>query len=47
MEQTIVATTPGDAIKRIQALVDAGFQYFPCGIAVNDFESLNLLAQQV
>lgn len=47
LEQTVVATTPGDAIKRVQALVDVGFQYFLCGIAVNDAETLNLLAQQV
>ena len=47
LEQTVLATTPGDAIKRMQALVDVGFQYFLCGIAVNDTESLTLLAQQV
>ena len=47
LEQTVLATTPGDAIKRMQALVDVGFQYFLCGIAVNDGESLTLLAQQV
>ena len=47
LEQTVVATTPGDAIKRIQALVDVGFQYFLFGIADNDEETLNLLAQQV
>jgi alkanesulfonate monooxygenase SsuD/methylene tetrahydromethanopterin reductase-like flavin-dependent oxidoreductase (luciferase family) len=47
LEQTVVATTPGDAIKRIQALVDVGFQYFVCGIVGNDEETLNLLAQQV
>jgi alkanesulfonate monooxygenase SsuD/methylene tetrahydromethanopterin reductase-like flavin-dependent oxidoreductase (luciferase family) len=47
LEQTVLATTPGDAIKRMQALVDLGFQYFLCGIAVNDAETLTLLAQQV
>jgi alkanesulfonate monooxygenase SsuD/methylene tetrahydromethanopterin reductase-like flavin-dependent oxidoreductase (luciferase family) len=47
LEQTVLATTPGDAIKQIQALVDAGFQYFLCGIAANDEETLNLLAHQV
>ncbi len=47
LEQTALATTPGDAIKRMQALVDVGFQYFLCGIAVNDAETLTLLAQQV
>ena len=47
LEQTVVATTPGEAIKRLQALVGAGFQYFMCGMAVNDAESLTLLAQQV
>ncbi len=43
----MLATTPGEAIKRMQALVDVGFQYFLCGIAGNDVETLNLLAQQV
>jgi alkanesulfonate monooxygenase SsuD/methylene tetrahydromethanopterin reductase-like flavin-dependent oxidoreductase (luciferase family) len=47
LEQTVLATTPGDAIKRMQALVDVGFQYFLCGIAGNDVETVNLLAQQV
>ena len=47
MEQTVVATTPGEAIKRMQALVDVGFQYFVCTISGNDVETLNLLAQQV
>jgi hypothetical protein len=47
LEQTVLATTPGEAIKRMQALVDVGFQYFLCGIAVNDEETLTLLAQQV
>jgi hypothetical protein len=47
MEQTAVATTPGEAIKRIQALVDVGFQYFVCTISGNDVETLTLLAQQV
>ena len=47
LEQTVLASTPGDAIKQIQALVDVGFQYFLCGIAGNDEETLNLLAQQV
>jgi alkanesulfonate monooxygenase SsuD/methylene tetrahydromethanopterin reductase-like flavin-dependent oxidoreductase (luciferase family) len=47
LEQTVLATTPGEAIKRMQALVDVGFQYFLCGIAGNDVETLNLLAQQV
>lgn len=47
LEQTVLATTPGDAIQRMQALVDVGFQYFLCGIAGNDGETLNLLAQQV
>jgi len=47
MEQTVVATTPGEAIKRIQALVDVGFQYFVCTISGNDVETLTLLAQQV
>ena len=28
-------------------MVDVGFQYFLCGIAGNDEETLNLLAQQV
>ena len=46
-EQTVLAATPGDAINRLQALVDVGFQYFMCGISVNDAESLTLLAQQV
>ena len=47
LEQSAVATTPGEAIQRIQALVDVGFQYVLCGIAGNDVETLNLLAQQV
>jgi alkanesulfonate monooxygenase SsuD/methylene tetrahydromethanopterin reductase-like flavin-dependent oxidoreductase (luciferase family) len=47
LEQTVVATTPSDAIQRMQALVDVGFQYFLCGIAGNDVETLTLLAQQV
>jgi len=47
LEQTMLATTPDEAIKRIQALVDVGFQYFLCGISGNDVETLNLLAQQV
>jgi alkanesulfonate monooxygenase SsuD/methylene tetrahydromethanopterin reductase-like flavin-dependent oxidoreductase (luciferase family) len=47
LEQTVLATTPGEAIKRMQALVDVGFQYFLCGIAGNDGETLTLLAQQV
>jgi alkanesulfonate monooxygenase SsuD/methylene tetrahydromethanopterin reductase-like flavin-dependent oxidoreductase (luciferase family) len=47
LEQTVVATTPGEAIKRIQALVDVGFQYFLCGIAGLDTESLTRLSQQV
>jgi hypothetical protein len=47
LEQTVLATTPGDAIRRMQALVDVGFQYFLCGIAAKDEETLNLLAQQV
>lgn len=47
LEQTVLATTPGDAIRRMQALIDVGFQYFLCGIAGNDEETLNLLAQQV
>jgi alkanesulfonate monooxygenase SsuD/methylene tetrahydromethanopterin reductase-like flavin-dependent oxidoreductase (luciferase family) len=47
LEQTVLATTPGDAIRRMQALVDVGFQYFLCGIAVNDEETLTLLAQRV
>ena len=47
MEQTAVATTPGEEIKRIQALVDVGFQYFVCTLSGNDVETLNLLAQQV
>ena len=47
MEQTVLATTPGEAIKRIQALVDVGFQYFVCTIFGNDVETLTLLAQQV
>jgi alkanesulfonate monooxygenase SsuD/methylene tetrahydromethanopterin reductase-like flavin-dependent oxidoreductase (luciferase family) len=47
LEQTVLATTPGEAIKRMQALVDVGFKYFLCGIAGNDTETLNLLAQQV
>jgi hypothetical protein len=47
LEQTVLATTPGDAIKQMQALVDVGFQYLLCGIAINDGETLNLLAQQV
>jgi hypothetical protein len=47
LEQTVVASTAGEAIKRIQALVDVGFQYFLCGIAGNGVETLNLLAQQV
>ena len=47
LEQTVLATTPGDAIKRMQALVDVGFQYFLCAISVNDVETLNLLARQV
>ncbi len=47
LEQAVVATTPGDAIERIQALVDIGFQYFLCGISGNDVETLNLLAQRV
>ena len=45
LEQTVVATTPGDAIQRIQALVDVGFQYFLFGIA--DEETLTRLSQQV
>lgn len=47
LEQAVVATTPEDAIKRIQGLVGAGFQYFLFGIAGNDVETLNLLAQRV
>jgi alkanesulfonate monooxygenase SsuD/methylene tetrahydromethanopterin reductase-like flavin-dependent oxidoreductase (luciferase family) len=47
LEQTVLATTPGEAIKQMQALVDVGFQYFLCGIPVNDVETLTLLAQQV
>jgi len=47
LEQTVLATTPGEAIRRMQALVDVGFQYFLCGIAGNDAETLTLLAQQV
>jgi alkanesulfonate monooxygenase SsuD/methylene tetrahydromethanopterin reductase-like flavin-dependent oxidoreductase (luciferase family) len=47
LEQTVLATTPGDAIKRIQALVNVGFQYFVCGVSATDVETLNLLAQQV
>jgi hypothetical protein len=47
LEQTVLATTPGNAIERMQALVDVGFQYFLCGIAAIDEETLNLLAQQV
>jgi alkanesulfonate monooxygenase SsuD/methylene tetrahydromethanopterin reductase-like flavin-dependent oxidoreductase (luciferase family) len=47
LEQTVLATTPGEAIKRMQALVDTGFQYFLCGIAANDEEAINLLTQQV
>jgi hypothetical protein len=47
LEHTVLATTPGEAIKRMQALVDVGFQYFLCGISVNDIETLNLLTQQV
>ena len=43
----MLATTPDEAIKRIQALVDVGFQYFLCGISGNDVETLNLLAQRV
>ena len=46
-EQTVLATTPDDAIKRMQALVDAGFRYFLCGIGGLDEATLNLLAQQV
>jgi hypothetical protein len=47
LEQTVLATTPGEAIKRIQALVNVGFQYFVCGVSATDVETLNLLAQQV
>jgi alkanesulfonate monooxygenase SsuD/methylene tetrahydromethanopterin reductase-like flavin-dependent oxidoreductase (luciferase family) len=47
LEQTVLATTPGNSVKHIQKLVDVGFQYFLCGIAANDEETLNLLAQQV
>jgi alkanesulfonate monooxygenase SsuD/methylene tetrahydromethanopterin reductase-like flavin-dependent oxidoreductase (luciferase family) len=47
LEQIVLATTPDEAIKRIQALVDVGFQYFLCGISGNDVETLNLLAQRV
>jgi hypothetical protein len=47
LEQSAVATTPGEAIQRIQALIDIGFQYFLCGIAGHDVETLTLLAQQV
>ncbi len=47
LEQTVLATTPGEAIQRLQALVDVGFQYFLCSIPGNDVETLNLLAQQV
>lgn len=46
-EQAVLATRPGEAIKRMQALADVGFQYFLCGVAGNDTESLTLLAQQV
>jgi alkanesulfonate monooxygenase SsuD/methylene tetrahydromethanopterin reductase-like flavin-dependent oxidoreductase (luciferase family) len=47
LEQTVLATTPDEAIKRMQALVDVGFQYFVCTISGNDVETLNLLAQRV
>jgi alkanesulfonate monooxygenase SsuD/methylene tetrahydromethanopterin reductase-like flavin-dependent oxidoreductase (luciferase family) len=47
LEQTVLATTPGEAIKQMQALVNVGFQYFLCGLAGNDVETLTLLAQQV
>ena len=39
------AVFSGDAIQRIQALVDVGFQYFLFGIA--DEETLTRLSQQV
>jgi hypothetical protein len=47
LEQAVLATTPDEAIKRMQALVDVGFQYFICGIPGNYVETLNLLAQRV
>jgi hypothetical protein len=43
----MLATTPGNTVKHIQELVDVGFHYFLCGVAANDEETLNLLAQQV
>ena len=47
LEQTVLATTPGDAIERMKTLVDVGFQYFLFGISGNDVETLNLLTQRV
>jgi len=47
LEQTVLATTPDDSIRRMQTLVDVGFQYFLCGIAGKYEETLTLLAQQV
>ena len=47
LEQIVIATTPGEAIKRMQALVDAGFRYFLCGIGGLNEATLTLLAQQV
>jgi alkanesulfonate monooxygenase SsuD/methylene tetrahydromethanopterin reductase-like flavin-dependent oxidoreductase (luciferase family) len=44
LEQTVLATTPDEAIRRMQAMVDVGLQYFLCGIAGNDEETLTLLA---
>jgi alkanesulfonate monooxygenase SsuD/methylene tetrahydromethanopterin reductase-like flavin-dependent oxidoreductase (luciferase family) len=45
--ESMLATTPGGAVLRLRSLIDAGFQYFLCGIFDNDVESLTLLAQQV
>jgi alkanesulfonate monooxygenase SsuD/methylene tetrahydromethanopterin reductase-like flavin-dependent oxidoreductase (luciferase family) len=45
--QSMLVTTPGEAVLRLRSLADAGFQYIVCGIFDNDVESLTLLAQEV
>jgi alkanesulfonate monooxygenase SsuD/methylene tetrahydromethanopterin reductase-like flavin-dependent oxidoreductase (luciferase family) len=45
--QSVLATTPAEAVVRLRPLIDAGFQYVLCGVFGNDVESLTLLAQQV
>jgi alkanesulfonate monooxygenase SsuD/methylene tetrahydromethanopterin reductase-like flavin-dependent oxidoreductase (luciferase family) len=47
LEQIVLAATPDQAIKRMQALIDVGFQYFIYSFSSYDVETLNLLARQV